>query len=387
MSFKTIIGQAARGDDFLTRPDITNEIWQKLESGSNLLFVAPRRVGKSSILFNLLDNPKEKNIVIYYTSESVNSENEFYQKLFNHIIEKLSRSTKYKAILISKGKHFLSSIESVGKDGVKFSHDRSISYNQELNNLIKNMDLGEDKIIVLIDEFAQTVENIIKDENERAAIHFLQSKREIRQSPEIYRKLQFVHSGSIGLENIVSRLNAMNLIGDLTPIKIPPLDRSETVKLCAKIMNGSGVTFSEGSFDHLLKVIEWLIPFYFQIIMDEASKILDTKFITNKIIDQAVDNALKQRIYFENWLTRIRNAYKSEEFSFIKELLNITSEKHKITISEIYNLAIKFKLENAYNNLVNALKHDGYVNNEQDPKIYHFNSPLLREWWYRNVAN
>ena len=49
---KTIIGQAARGEDFFPRYKITEEIWNKLEAGSNLLFVAPRRVGKSSILFD-----------------------------------------------------------------------------------------------------------------------------------------------------------------------------------------------------------------------------------------------------------------------------------------------------------------------------------------------
>ncbi|MDP2209857.1 MAG: ATP-binding protein, partial [Bacteroidota bacterium] len=83
MTFKPSIGQVARGDNFFPRPRITIEIWQKLDSGSNLLLVAPRRVGKSSILFNLLDVTRENNIVIYYVSESVNNENEFYHKLFN----------------------------------------------------------------------------------------------------------------------------------------------------------------------------------------------------------------------------------------------------------------------------------------------------------------
>ena len=102
MAFKTIIGQVARGDDYFPRPQITDEIWKKLESGSNLLLVAPRRVGKTSILYNLLDKPKKNNIVIYYTSESVNNENEFYKKLFNHIVEELNIINKYSA----KGKNF-----------------------------------------------------------------------------------------------------------------------------------------------------------------------------------------------------------------------------------------------------------------------------------------
>jgi hypothetical protein len=60
MALNTIIGQAARGNNYFPRPAITKQIWERIETGANLLLVAPRRVGKSSILFNLLDHPQEK---------------------------------------------------------------------------------------------------------------------------------------------------------------------------------------------------------------------------------------------------------------------------------------------------------------------------------------
>lgn len=388
MSFKTIIGQVARGDDFFHRPNITNEIWRKLESGSNLLLVAPRRVGKTSILFNLLDATRENNIVIYYISESVNNENEFYQKLFSHIVERVSTIEKYKAKFKSVAKEFLLSIDSIGKDGIKIRHDNTISYYQEIFNLMRKIDLGKSKLIILIDEFAQAVENILQDEGEGAAIHFLQSNRVIRLEPIISTKLQFVYAGSIGLENIVNKINAINTIDDLAPIKVPPLSKTEAEIFSNKII-GSSITFNNEAFDYLLNKIEWWIPYHFQIILDEVKKNLleeDGFLITKETIDKSISVVLEQRIYFELWVTRLRKAYKGAEFSFIKELLNITSQKHKITTSEIYDLTIKYKLENTSNNLVNALKYDGYINNNDDPKIYRFNSPLLREWWYRNGA-
>jgi len=390
MEFNTIIGQAARKEDFFPRPQIQAEIWEKLKSGSNLLLVAPRRVGKSSILFNFLDEPKDNHIIIYYTSESVNNENEFYKKLFNHIVEELNTFKKFQKKITALGKSFLKSIESVGKDGVKFQNDNSISYYNEVMILIRNLDLNEDKMIVLIDEFAQTIENIMRDESDENAIHFLETNREIRQRPEIHKKLQFIYAGSIGLENVVERIDGIKYINDLNPVPIPPLSREEAKALSDKIIDGSDATFAEGAFVNLLNIIEWWIPFYFQIILDEVAKILTADIsliITKNIIDTAVKNALKQRIYFEHWFTRLRNAFKGDDFSFVKELLNIVSEKMKLSTVEITDLAIKHNLQDSYNNLINTLKHDGYINNEDDPKIYRFNSPLLREWWNRNVAN
>ncbi|MDP2207173.1 MAG: ATP-binding protein, partial [Bacteroidota bacterium] len=275
------------------------------------------------------------------------------------------------------------------KDGIKIRHDNTISYFQEIFNLMRKIDLGENKIIVLIDEFAQAVENILQDEGEGASIHFLQSNREIRLEPIISTKLQFVYAGSIGLENIVNKINAINTIDDLAPIKVPPLSETEAENFSNKII-GPSITFDNEAFNYLLNKIKWWIPYSFQIILDEAKKNLleeNKELITKETIDKSISEVLEQRIYFELWFTRLRKAYKGEEFSFIKELLNITSEKHRITSSEIYNLAVKFKLDSTYNNLVNTLKYDGYINNNNDPKIYRFNSPLLREWWYRNVAN
>jgi hypothetical protein len=75
------------------------------------------------------------------------------------------------------------------------------------------------------------------------------------------------------------------------------------------------------------------------------------------------------------------------EYNFIKELLNYLSEHNTIPSGEIRDLAAAFEIETEYVNILNALKYDGYINNHDDPKVYRFNSPLLKMWWNKNVAN
>ena len=389
MAINTIIGQAARGKDYFPRPDITDEILRKLGAGDNVLLVAPRRVGKSSIMLNLLDNPPPQFRAIYYISESVNDENEFYKKLLHHIWEKISGIQKYKSIWKTWAKEFSAYIESIGPDGIKFRQNSSLDYYEELKKFLKAVPQDE-RIVVFIDEFSSTVENIIKDVGERAAIHFLELKRSLRQEPEIQGKLCFVYAGSIGLENIVGRINSINLVNDLAPVNVPPLNKTEAKELTDKILKGSGIAFADGAFEYLCSVIEWLIPYYFQITLDESHKILSAQnaaVITNDVIDESVKNALRHRIYFEHWFTRLRSAYHGNDFTFIKNLLNQIADKRALSSSEIIDLAFKYGLEDSRNNLVNTLKHDGYINNNDDPKVYRFNSYLLREWWNANIAN
>ncbi|MFA6412724.1 MAG: hypothetical protein WCW53_08495 [Syntrophales bacterium] len=390
MSLNTIIGQAARGDKYFPRPRITNEILSKLDSGSNLLLVAPRRVGKSSIVLNLYDNPPERFIVIYYFSESVNSENEFFKKMLHHLWERFSGVQKYKSMLATGAKEFSSYIESIGLDGVNFRQNSSVDYYEELKKFLKVVP-DKTRIVVFIDEYASTVENIIRDESKSAAIHFLASNRSLRQAPEVQGKIQFVYAGSIGLENIVGRMNCINLINDLAPVNIPPLNEEEAKRLTDKILESSGICFADNAFDYLCSTIEWLIPYYLQITLDEAYQILPlykpANVITKAIIDESIKNALAKRIYFEHWFTRLRSAYSGDEFRFIKDLLNQITAKRTLSSSEIIDLAFKYNLSDSYNDLVNSLKHDGYINNSDSSKIYRFNSYLLREWWNANVAN
>ena len=386
----TLIGQAARGGKYFPRTNITDEIWRKLGDGSNLLFVAPRRVGKSSILFHLFDNPKGNLPVVYYISESVNNENEFYRKLFHHVLEKMGTLQKYQAVFKTWAKNLPSYVESIGPEGIRFRPGSPVSYYEELLTFVKEKMTHDHPMLVLIDEFASTVENIAQDEGDRAAIHFLETKRSLRQEPEVQDKLRFIYAGSIGLENIVSKMNCANLIMDLSPVVVPPLTRPEAERLTKSILSPSGIAFDKGAFDHLLAVIEWWIPYYFQIILDESYKLLvarDSTFITKEIVDAATRNALRQRLYFEHWFVRLRKAYKGIEFSFVKELLNVLSERKALPSVEVHDLSLKYGLDASYNDLVNALKHDGYINNSEDAKMYRFNSYLLREWWNANVAN
>jgi hypothetical protein len=105
------------------------------------------------------------------------------------------------------------------------------------------------------------------------------------------------------------------------------------------------------------------------------------------MIDQAFREMLELRGFFEHWHTRLRKAYKRDEYKFAKELLNYISSNEKTTSEEIRNLSQKFDLNDFYKDIVNSLIYDGYINNEIEPHVYCFNSPLLKLWWRKNVAN
>jgi len=381
-------GNPVRGKEFFNREKLIEQAWDLIEAGNHILLAAPRRVGKTSVMYYLMDNPKDGYTITYLITQSVNNENEFFRRIVNRVL-KTDYVQKSQKVITFLEKH-KPAISKVGLDGIEFGASEEGNYQEILIRILKSSHPESQKLIVMIDEFPETLENIIKDEGETAGKHFLQSNRELRQDSEISKNVQFIYTGSIGLENIVSKLNAVSTINDLSRLKIPPLKPDEAKQLVSLLLENVDFTLSDLLINFILKKIEWLIPFYIQLIIWELKNLHrdeNPDKITEDIIERALTGILEQRNHFEHWHARLRTSIKGNEYNFVKELLNITSENETISSNEIHNLAVKYQLESSYKDLVGSLVYDGYINHHDDFKVYRYNSPILRMWWNKNVAN
>ena len=242
----------------------------------------------------------------------------------------------------------------------------------------------------MLDEFPETLDNIINDEGEAQGRHFLQSNRELRHDRELCEQVQFIYTGSIGLDNLVSRLNETKTINDLARLKIPPLEPDEAMDFFKCLLVNVTFTLSDDLIKYILQKIKWLIPFYIQLVLWELKNLVRNRqltLITQNIIDNAFVEMLDQRQHFENWHSRLRSTYKGNEYNYVKEVLNLTSESESITANDIFDLAVKYGLQDSFKDLINALVYDGYINNNEDNHLYFYNSPVLKMWWRKNVAN
>jgi hypothetical protein len=387
---KNSVGQAVRGKDFWKRVNELAAIWSAIESGSHILLVAPRRVGKTSIMFNLQDEPKDGYVVVYIDTESADSENEFWQKLFNALLEDefVSKLKKY----TTRFGNFLEgiSIDKITTKGVEFGDGTVVDYATAFENLIKELD-SDKKLIIMLDEFAQTVENIIKYEDEKNAQKFLRTHRALRQNENLSHKVIFVYAGSIGLESVVTKMNASKLINDLNSIKVKPLTRDEGVLFTQQLCKATSIEMSDETITILLDKIEWLIPFYIQLLiqqLDILSREQNQTQIDEVMINGAIEQALSQRQLFDHWRSKLKDGFKKKGYLFAKEILNIICQEDTMSSLKIRNKATKHELDEDYaREIIHSLEYDGYITKYEDDKTYRFNSPILKLWWYKNVAN
>lgn len=106
------------------------------------------------------------------------------------------------------------------------------------------------------------------------------------------------------------------------------------------------------------------------------------------MVDEAINNAIENRNHFESWQNKLKAALDKGKYLFSKEILNIISESYTLSSLNINNIAVKHSLtDDEAKECIHSLIYDGYINNNDDVKVYRFNSPILRMWWNKNVAN
>ncbi|MCB2292129.1 ATP-binding protein [Clostridium algoriphilum] len=390
---KITTGQAARGENFFKRPILINKLWRKIDSESSIIISAPRRVGKTSLMRYIEDNPKDKYYIVYVITESVYNENMYYKDIVKAILNCDSIKKRDKVINSIKdlAKNIFKSIDEVGIDSVKLSKNIELNYFEKFIEIMRFIDLEGHKLIIMIDEFAQAIENIQQRQGTTYAVHLLQSNRSLRQNSDINNKFQFIYTGSISLEGIARRMDSSKFINDLDILKVTPLSEAEGKSLINELLKGLDFTMDDDTIKHMLNEIKWLIPFYIQLAMDKIQDIYDEKnirFIYSESVDIAIKCMIEENNKFSSWHERLK-VYKNDDYKFIIEVLNIISitAAKEITYNEIHDLAVRYKLKETYKNLLNTLIDDGYINNDDNKKIYTFTSPILRMWWCKKNAN
>lgn len=392
---KNVIGVPARGESFFPRDKEIRKILEKLDDGNNLNIAAPRRVGKTSILLNLLDFNKGGFTYTYVDSEDIDSEAEFFRRIQRELLRtEAIRSSRKLKNLFESGHKFLSKVKGIKVMGqsIEFAEaDTIVDPKEDLINLLSGLELEDNKgLVVLLDEFPQTIQNIIdKSPMDLGPVRrFLQANREIRQNPEISRKVRFILTGSIGLNHTVAEIGMTAFINDLNSVEIGALTDEEGLQLLEELFQPKGISAHEETKRYLLKKIEWLIPFHIQLLVQEILCIATFGCSVNKQeVDRAFDAIIQQRNegHFNHYYSRLKRQFKGVEFSYAADLLDALAVKGTVGKAEIFDLATKHGLDQRWRNIINILIYDGYLSFDGADR-YQFNSPIVKMWWQRFIC-
>jgi len=379
----TIIGSVARGNNYYERPQIVNDIWNDLEKGNYILIAAPRRVGKTSVMTHMIENPKEGYKLVFENVQGNKSETEFYKALYRLILSCLTKSNQAKRWVVDYLK--TKSITEASIDGnIKISN-RELDYLNEINEVIPLIEKDGETIVLFIDELPEVLFNLHKKGKAEEAMSILKNLRRWRQDIQ-FQKLRFVLAGSIGIHYVVNAIEGRTSdINDLKPVYCNPIEPHETNDYFDWATKNATVQYDEPLRKYFLDKIQYYVPYFFNIMLDEIdskARKSNNPIITEQDIDTAFYAVIKNNDHFADWKRRLKDYMPGDDFEFVNELLTHIAHKGNISVQEIYDKAQKYDKSTDYMDFIINLEHDGYIT-EQDRK-YTFISPFLKEFWFKN---
>lgn len=390
-----ILGSVPRGQDYFGREDIVKNLWAKLEK-DNILLTAPRRFGKTGLMYRLLDEPREPFRVLYINVENLNSAPDFMVDL----IAALLRDRHFSRILSTAWKgakgfgHFLRNLPSkidLGeiKIGIREQTDVSkdwLAYGERVMSLLAK---ESPTPLLLIDEFAVMVNNMHK-KNPDQVEKLLRWFRTARIAPDT--KTRFVISGSINLVSTLDSMGLVDTINDLYTLRLEPFNPETAKQFIEAIFKSHKVDLKPDTKEAILEMVGAPIPnilaFYLNAILDRQKSLnseVTTDLIKNAFYDDLLGGATS--VDFRHYSSRISQYYPGEEEAAAMSILALLSktqlEVGSDTLYQVYlkscGLGHNQQTEKGFKLLMNKLENDFYVVCKEGK--YAFFSRVLKLWW------
>ncbi|MFK7808636.1 MAG: hypothetical protein AB8F74_12600 [Saprospiraceae bacterium] len=377
---RNIVGQTPRGKDFYPRDTVINKIYRRLDAGSHIFLSAPRRAGKTSIMRFMEESPRKGYAFVYVNVEDIEETEEYFRSLSEELLDSSAVTALMKASKKTRNifEDFADHIKKIKVWGIELETQvkEQPKYSKEFERLMSNLDTTSFTIVLLVDEFPVTVEQIEKKQDAEESRRFLHMNRSIRQRAK--RGIQFLYTGSIGLPNIARKLDATATINDLNVVEVPPLSKKEATDFIRKLFRNYSLKSEKGTIPYILERLRWLMPFFIQLVVQmliDESEITEEP-ISKATVDQVFEKASNHRnnIYFENYYSRLDKSLVKEEALLAKRILSKIAEENEVPLDT-------FKEENNGAAVLEILEFDGYINSNGN--CFSFNSPILQNWWIK----
>ena len=396
---RNITGQAVVGDDLYGRGYELAALWERLEAGEHVLLLAPRRVGKTSLMLEMERRPHPNWHVLYIDVEGAADAAD----LFADILAQLASHPTYRRGLENipgwqAAKNILNAADfsakaRVGELKVEFASAMRADWHRRADQIRARLAAteAEERLLVIIDELPMLVARLVDNERRQDAELLLSRLREWRQAPDLRGRVVTLAGGSIGLEGVVQRAGLSGIINDLVPFHLESWSRSTAGQFLCEVSRGSGFPLGEATVEQILALLHDPVPYhlqlFFQVLRDECRG--NTGSLTPALVKRCFEQRLagaSGTAHLDHYATRLELALGKQErlvaLAVLSRLSRLASPKELVPVEELQQLSAG--AEGAFRAALRTLEADGYIRRDGDGVS--FRSNLLRRWWQKHHA-
>jgi hypothetical protein len=322
---KNVVGKPVTGSNFFGRSQELGELGE-ITQDEHVLLLAPRRVGKTSLLLALqsIVNRERSATGVYVSVAAATNELQFVKILLQAIYDtKPGKRLKPNAIAAWLGRHGrrLKGVKVAGT-GVDLEGAPTPEWQEEADKAFASVAATGTPWLFMIDELPMLVLLLARlDPSGTRVRSFLQWFRNLRQLPRGIENLRFMLAGSIGLDNVTRRHRLTDTINDLRDWRLGPFTRDNADRFLAELAHGYQLKLGPELRDAICDRAEWLIPYHLQVIFSALRKQCGGTPPTLVLLDRAIDALVSRKAYFTYWDERLHDAFGAPEDDLARTML------------------------------------------------------------------
>lgn len=391
MKIQNIIGKPVSDQNFFGRGRELEEL-QAISEREHVLLLAPRRVGKTSLLHALVKrvDHDDSAIGVYASVAAATNEAQFVQAVLNAIYA-TKRGRKLKRGLVARALGLGRGVKSVKIAGTGVDLEtRTPPWQDDADRAFASVITSELPLLILIDELPVLVLALANSDPTGARVRaFLQWFRNLRQRPDSASQLRFVLAGSIGLDNVTRRHHLTDTINDLRIWPLGPFEAPAAHEFLGKLADSYQLTLPAELRAAICNAAEWLIPYHLQVIFGALREHARTSQPTTEMLGAVIEGLLDRRTYFSYWDERLHDSLGAPSGAIARALLATCAQAPEGAAPTAMSQAIAAQVQDAVERastlkwIVDVLSNDGYLVEHEGR--WRFRSGLLRRYWVRHV--
>jgi len=376
------MGRLATGSAFFDRQETIAQAWELLKT-SNLLLLAPRRVGKSSLLNRMCEESTAEGYrSVYLSVPDAENELDFIKRVVRGFRDAPWSSGGWG---LAFRERLPRDLEIAVKTGLVELKAKNFDWRQPADDLESLLRSGDSQTLLLIDELPLLIGSLVKQDPAGArAERFLLWLKRLREQ---YAPRWFF-AGSIGLDSLARRLKLSGAIHDLQPVALGPFSAEKARSYLMARGQFCQWALTADTVDAMLTAVEWPIPFYLNLVFEQLRMVAAERHSlpSPELVEMALERLMTQgRTHFDHWDERLSKMFDDRMVHYCDVLLGMACrDAAGVTIGTVelrlsQEIVDERQRSELLAQLLDLLISDGYLVRAES--MVRFRSALLRRYW------
>lgn len=404
---KKTVGNWVTGDRFWDREEEIPLFIELLDEGAHILLVAPRRVGKTSLMREVAARVADRYICLYVDLQKSESP-------IDAMVELGAATQPHLGLWARTRETFrntLAGVESLGIDElqVKLRDGLAGDWQAKGERLLEGMASSDKPVVLFLDELPILVNRLLKgpdremtEDRVRRADAFVSLLR--AQSIKHKGKIRFVIAGSIGLQPVLRQAGLSATMNTFTAFELHPWDAYVSIQCIETLAGEYKLTLAEGVPQRMVSLLGSCIPHHVQMffthVYTDARRGATLQANVDDVDRVYRTSMLSSRGHAElsHFVERLEMVLHPDDLPLALDLLTQAAVTGSLTLDAIRVLGAEYAPERprrigflagegsapapdvgAVRDILDIFEHDGYLENKGGQ--YVFVSGLVRDWW------